>query len=672
MKISRDWMSDFVDLSDLSDDDLARRMTEIGHAVEAVESHHGDTVFEIEFTTNRIDAMSHLGLARELGAALGRDVQAPRADRKPKAQSDEITVRIEAPELCDRYTAQVLHGIRVGASSEKVRRRLEAVGLRPINNVVDATNYVMLSLGHPLHAFDLRDVEERTIVVRDAAPREKLRTLDEVERTLEPGTAVIADGNRGVAIGGIMGGANSEIRDDTTEVLLECAHFEPSAIRRSARRLAMKTDASYRFERNVNPNDTVLAISLCAELIRAEGGGELGDFVDVVARKIEPKSVRLTEARLREISAEQIELGWASKLFERLGFGVRRSEGALEVSVPTWRGDISEEDDLLEEALRFFGYDNIPASLPRVTTGDADHNAIADLEDETRDLLVGAGLAETMSYGFVHADHNALFSSERPLTLTNALTENIASMRLSLGPGLLTAVSWNRSYGTRDGALFEVGRTYHGAESGVEERPKAGLALFGQTGGAWGEARRAWDFFDLKGMVEAVADRLHVALSWRPAELPWARSGTAAEAIAEGKTIAVAGAVRREVLEKFELRGDLYFAELGLAALQAARGGWAMRPISRFPGVPMVLAMMHPPDLRYETIVEQIRALEIPYLETVGLWDRFVPPGGDQIKTALGMWYQAPDRSLTQEEVAELHGRIAQSLGEALPVRILG
>ena len=672
MKISRDWISDFVDLSDLSDEDLARRLTEIGHAVEALEPHRGDTVFEIEFTTNRIDAMSHLGLARELGAAVGRDVHPPRADRKPKTTSDEITVRIEAPELCDRYTAQVLHGVRVGTSSEKVRRRLEAVGLRPINNVVDATNYVMLSVGHPLHAFDLRDVQGRTIVVRDASPREKLRTLDEVERTLQPGTPVIADATRGVAIGGIMGGANSEIRDDTTEVLLECAHFEPSAIRRSARGLAMKTDASYRFERNINPNDTLLAISLCADLIRAEGGGELGDLVDVVARKIEPKSVRLTEARLTEISAGQIEIDWAAELFERLGFGVRPGKGALEVSVPTWRGDISEEDDLLEEALRFFGYDNIPASLPRVTTGDADHNPIAGLEDETRDLLVGAGLAETMSYGFIHADHNALFSSEQPLMLTNALTENIASMRLSLGPGLLAAVAWNRSYGTRDGALFEIGRTYHRAGGGVEERPKAGLVLFGQTGGEWGEARRSWDFFDLKGMIEAVSDRLHVALAWRPAELPWARGGTGAEATTDGRTVAVAGAVRREVLEKFELKGEIFFAELSLPELQANRGGWEMKPVSRFPGVPMVLAMMHAPDLRYETIIDSIRSLEVPYLETVGLWDRFVPPGGDEIKTALGMWYQAPDRSLTQEEVAELQARIARSLGETLPVRILG
>lgn len=672
MKISRDWLSDFVDVSDLRDDELARRMTEIGHAVEAVEAHQGDSIFEVEFTTNRIDAMSHLGLARELGAALGRELRAPGVHRKPSPESRDVTIRIDAPALCDRYTAQIVRGIRVGPSGENLRRRLEAIGLRPINNVVDATNYAMMSIGHPLHAFDLREVQERTIVVRDAAPGEKLRTLDGVERSLQPGTPVIADGRRGVAIGGVMGGANSEIGDDTTEVLLECAHFEPSAIRRTARRLGMKTDASFRFERNVDPNDTILAISVCADLIVAEAGGELGELVDVVARPIRGATVRLSEARLREISDGRIELRWAAELFGRLGFETRAAERGLVVTVPTWRGDVSEEDDLLEEALRFHGYDNIPASLPRVSTGQAAHNPIADLEDETRDLLVAAGLAETMSYGFIHADHNAAFSPEAPLTVMNALTENIASMRLSLGPGLLSAVAWNRSYGTRDGSLFEVGRTYHRAGNSFQERPKAGVVLFGQTGGDWGEARRSWDFFDLKGIVEAVTGRLHVPLSWTPADLPWARSGAAAEGAADGEVVAVAGAVRREVLETFDLKGEILFAEIRLDLLDAGRRGWEMRPVSRFPGVPMVLAMMHAPDLRYEVIVERIRKLEVPFLETVGLWDRFVPPGGEQIKTALGMWYQAPDRSLTQEEVAEIHGRVARTLGETLPVRILG
>jgi phenylalanyl-tRNA synthetase beta chain len=672
MKISRDWLTDSIDLSGLSDGELGKRMTEIGHAVEATETHGADTVFEVEFTSNRIDAMSHLGLARELGAALGREVRIPPGDSTPPAEPREVSIRIDAPELCSRFTGLVIRGVTVKPSSAKIQRRLEAVGLRPINNIVDATNYVMLALGHPLHAYDLRDLEGNRIIVRAGAPGETLTTLDGVARTLDPATAVIADGKRGVGIGGIMGGENSEIADDTRDVLLECAHFDPPSIRRAARRMGLKTDASYRFERSIDPNDTIRTITACAELILEEAGGERGELVDVVARPIGERTIVLREARLSEISDGRIGLGWALGLFRSLGFGARTVEGGIELKVPTWRGDIAEEADLAEEALRFYGYDNIPSSLPRVTSGDIFHSPMATLEDEVRSLLVGAGLSEAITYGFVQPEQNALFSKEDPLTVTNALTELISSMRLSLAPGLLATVAYNRSYGTRDGALFEIGRTYHRAGGGATEIPRAGFVLFGQTGLQWGEGRRAWDFFDLKGIVEAIAEHLHVELAFEPVERPWLRAGSAAAASADGREVAVAGAIAREVLERFDLKGDVLLAEVDLAGLSAARGEWTMEAVSRFPGIPMVLALMHAPDLRYETLVEQIRGLELPYLRTVGLWDRFVPPGGDEVKTALGMWYQATDRSLTQEEVAEMHATIARRIEGMLPVRIVG
>ncbi len=672
MKISRDWLTDYIDLGGLADAELARRLTEIGHAVEGIEAHGSDTVFEIEFTSNRIDAMSHLGLARELGAALGREVRVPPGDAKPVERPREVSIRIDAPELCSRYTGQVIHGVTVKPSGAKVQRRLEAVGLRPINNVVDATNYVMLALGHPLHAFDLRDVEGSQIIVRAGRPGETLKTLDGETRALDAATAVIADGKRGVGIGGIMGGENSEIAADTREVLLECAHFDPPSIRRAARRMGLKTDASYRFERGIDPNDTIRVISACADLILEEAGGERGELVDVIGRPIAERTVVLREARLREISAGRIDLGWALQLFRSLGFGARTVEGGIEVRVPTWRGDVGEEADLAEEALRFYGYDNIPSSLPRVTSGDVFHSPMAQLEDEVRSLLVGAGLAEAITYGFVHPDQNRLFSSEEPLAVTNALTEMISSMRLSLAPGLLSTAAYNRSYGNRDGAMFEVGRTYHRDGEKVVEIPRAGVVLFGQTGLQWGEARRAWDFFDLKGIVETIADHLHVELTFQPIERPWFRKGSAAAASAGGREVAVAGAPAREVLERFELKGEVLFAEVDLRGLAEARGAWTMEPVSRFPGVPMVLALLHAPDLRYETIVEQIRGLDLPYLREVGLWDRFVPPGGEQVKTALGMWYQAADRSLTQEEITEMHATIARRIEGMLPVKIVG
>ncbi|HEY0788339.1 MAG TPA: phenylalanine--tRNA ligase subunit beta, partial [Thermoanaerobaculia bacterium] len=532
MKISREWLSDYLDLSGLDDAALAVRLTEIGHAVEGIEAHGDDTVFEIEFTSNRIDAMSHLGLARELGAALNRDVRIPAAGGKPVAAGAEVSIRIDAPELCSRFTGLVLHGVTVKPSSPKVQRRLEAVGLRPINNVVDATNYVMLALGHPLHAYDLRDLAGKQIIVRAGTLGEGLRTLDGAVRTLDPATCVIADAKRGVGIGGIMGGENSEIRGDTRDVLLECAHFDPPSIRRAARRMGLKTDASYRFERGIDPNDTIRAISACADLVLAETGGARGELIDVVARSIEPKTLVLREESLRRISAGRIGLGWTLEMFRKIGFGARTIAGGIEVEVPTWRGDVGEEADLCEEALRFYGYDNIPSSLPRLTSGDVFHDPMGRLEEDVRSLLVGVGLTEAITYSFVQGEQNRLFAEEEPLAVTNALSELIASMRLSLAPGLLGAVAYNRSYGVRDGALFEVGRTYHRNGDGVREVPRAGIVLFGQTGLQWGESRRAWDFFDLKGVVESIAQHLHVELAFRPIEKPWFRKGSAAAASA--------------------------------------------------------------------------------------------------------------------------------------------
>src|SRR5438105_37379 len=290
MKFSRDWLNDYVDLSDLSDDDLGARLTHTGHAVESVEKHGDDTVFDLEITTNRVDAMSHLGMARELAAALGREVRhmpdvgqaSARPDRlKPVLQGAQI--RIDVPEMCSRFTGIVVRGVSVKPSPEKIRRRLEAVGLRPINNIVDATNYVMVALGHPLHAYDLDKLAERTIVVRRGKAGETVRTLDGETRKIDPDTVVIADGKRAVGLGGIIGGFDSEITGTTKNVLLECAWFNPSVIRRTARRLGLKTDASYRFERRVDPNDTVPA----AEEVAAMIGGEAEAPIDAVAAKVE-------------------------------------------------------------------------------------------------------------------------------------------------------------------------------------------------------------------------------------------------------------------------------------------------------------------------------------------------------------------------------------------------
>jgi phenylalanyl-tRNA synthetase beta chain len=675
MKLSRDWLTDYVDLSGISDDDLARRFTEIGHAVEAMERHGDDTVFDLEITTNRVDAMSHLGMARELAAAFGRELHgapaSPPAGEPPS--SALITIRIDAPEMCARYTALPIRGVAIRPSSPKVQHRLEAVGLRPINNVVDVTNYVMLTLGHPLHAFDLDKLAQQTIVVRRGTRGETMKSLDGETRKIDEQTVVIADAQRGVALGGIIGGFDSEITAATKNVLLECAWFDPSTIRRTAKRLGLKTDASYRFERRVDPNDTIDAANLAAEMIVELAGGTREAVIDVVAESARPKTIRLRTSKLHEQSGGAVGAGYALDLFRRLGFAAEAVHDGIAVTVPTYRGDLHEEMDLVEEVLRFFGLNNVPAELPRLTTGDVRREESDVVDDLARDVLVACGATEVMNYAFVHPEWNSAFAEERPVAVANALTENISSMRLSLIPGMLETVVFNRSYGTRDGVLFEVGRTYHRDGDKVAERHRIAVVLYGSVGAHWGDAKRAVDFFDVKGIVEQIAAKLHVALTFRSGDQPWLRKGKRAAAWCGDRKIADAGFLAAEVLQKFGVKGDVVAAEIDVDALTASSTKeWRMTQVARFPGVPMILAITHGRDLDYQRVVDAIRSFDIPHLHEVGLRDRFSAEGEiHSVKTTLGMWYQAFDRSLTQDEVAALQQQLAQRLAAALPVKVL-
>jgi phenylalanyl-tRNA synthetase beta chain len=677
MMLSRDWLNDYIDLSDLPDASLERRFIEIGHAVEATEPHGSDLVFDLEITTNRVDAMSHLGMARELSAALGREIRnAPTVTAPAEGSTQPVTIRIEAPQMCRRFSGLVIRNIEVKPSPEQIQRRLEAIGLRPINNIVDVTNYVMLALGHPMHAYDLDRLADATVIVRAGKPGEKMKTLDGEMRTIDAETVIIADAKHPIGLGGVMGGFESEITNATKNILLECAWFEPSVIRRTARRLGLKTDASYRFERGADPNDTVATIELAAQMIlELAGGTRDGSLVDIVAAETKPKTLRLRATRLSEASGGVVAIGYALELFRRLGFGAEPAGDDLDITVPTYRGDIFEEMDLIEEVLRFYGYDKIPASLPRLTTGDTRPYVIGELEDQTREIFVGSGLTEVVNYSFIHPKHNPLFSDEQPLAITNALNENIASMRLSLIPGLLETAAYNRSYGTRDGALFEVGRTYHrggdGAVEGIVERHRVAAVMYGSLGLQWNEQKRDVDFFDIKGIVEQLAAKLHVTLTYETFETPWLRKGKRAVAKHGARVVAHLGFLASEVLQQFDIKGDVAVAELDLQALLGAGAEWKMAQVARFPGVPMILAVTHERDLEYARIIDTIRSLDVPHLHEVGLRDRWIPEGETAVKTTLGMWYQAFDRSLTQDEVSALHTQLATRVAELLPVKLL-
>jgi len=669
VKISREWLSDYIDLTGVHDVDVATHLTLIGHAVEGLESHGTDSVFEIEFTSNRIDAMSHMGVARELSAALGRPMKQPALPpAEPSLKEIPFEVAIVAPELCARFSALAMTGVTVRPSSAAMARRLEAVGLRPINNIVDITNYVMLSTGHPMHAFDLDRLSGNRIEVRKAWPGELFETLDGVKRTLTGEEVVVADGERGVGLGGVMGGRNSEISDTTKNVLLECAWFEPAVIRQVARKHGIRSDAAYRFERNVDPNDTVATLELAASLIAAEASGTRGGMIDTIARETAPTRVVLRSSKLAEVSGGSVDIDEAEKLFGSLGMNTESAGEGIAVMVPTYRGDIREEIDLIEEALRFHGFDHVPSALPRVSTGDVRANPLAELEDELRDVLIECGLTETVQYSFVRADHNALFTAEPQVRIRNPLSENIESMRLTLFAGLMETAAFNRNSGTRDGAIFEIGRTYHQTRAGVEERRVAAFLLFGAPEGA----KSKLSFFDIKGTLEAIASRLRVHLAYRPIEGSWLTKGQAASAYSGEAEVSRVGMLAQGVRDAFDVRGEVGVCEIYLSALASSRADLQMLPVPRFPGIPMALGVVHSSGVRYQDLIDAIARLEVPYLHEVGLRDRFIPDDrSDEIKTTLGMWYQSFDRSLTQDEVVAIHKTLGGQLAGMLEVQIL-
>jgi phenylalanyl-tRNA synthetase beta chain len=388
---------------------------------------------------------------------------------------------------------------------------------------------------------------------------------------------------------------------------------------------------------------------------------------------VKPKAIRLRSDKLHDASAGSVGIGYALDLFRRLGFEAEQVHDGLLVTVPTYRGDIFEEMDLVEEVLRLFGLNNVPAMLPRVTTGDVRREAADVAEDAIRDVLVGCGLSEVINYSFIRPEWNTLVSDEKPIAISNALSEAIAAMRLSLLPGMLDTVVFNRSYGTRDGALFEVGRTYHHEGEKVREHHRVAVVLYGSIGTFWGDAKRPVDFFDIKGIVEQIVAKMHVGITFAASDQRWLRSGKRAIAWHGDRQIASVGFLAAEVLQSFGIKGDVAVADIDVEAMIASSNSeWTMAPVARFPGVPMILALTHGRDLAYQRIVDAIRSFDVPYLHEVGLRDRFVPAETDDvIKTTLGMWYQAFDRSLTQDEIASHHHQLATRLAAMLPVKLL-
>jgi phenylalanyl-tRNA synthetase beta chain len=690
MKVLYNWLKEFVDLTAAAED-LRTRLSLSGMAIEALEQTPAGPLLDAELTSNRADCLGHYGIAREAAALYGLPLKP--VDPRPRESSERAAaatrVQIDSPELCGRYTARALRGVKVGPSPAWLRERLEALGQASINNVVDATNYVMLELGHPLHAFDMDLLDEKRIVVRRARAGQKMRTLDGIERALTAEMCVIADAKRAVAIAGVMGGGDSEIRFASRNILLESAWFDPVSIRRTSKALGLRTEASMRFERGADLEMAETASRRCAELIQQVGGGEvLAGVVDVYPARSEPLLIELTRRELLRVMGADVPGREIEAILEGLGFAPMRADAAHEDADshaatwacrrPSWRGDISREVDLIEEVARIYGLDKFPARLPAAKRPAA-RLEYAEADDRLRDLLVGLGYQEIITIPIVDEPSDAMFraASAVPARIANPLAEDASVMRSTGAVTMARTLEWNLNHGQRNVRLFEFGKTYRweGTQS-VETR----ILTLGATGLARekgvAETERAYGFADLKGDLDQIG---HLAgkFAWAAGGPDWlhpAHAGTLslAAASASAQPIGHAGQIARRVAEKFKLRQDAYLAELELepfaAGYSAARAALRYKPLSRFPAVERDFSLVLADGTTFSSIEGAIRGLGIDEISSIDAVDLFrgknMPEG--KFAVLVRVKFESRQATLTEAQLSEFSSRILAALEEKL------
>ncbi len=690
MKVLYNWLKEFTELTAPAEE-VRARLSMAGIPVDAIDDSPAGPVLDAELFMNRPDCMGHLGIAREVAAIYRLRLKSVNPKLKEAAEKAEAATRveIECPELCGRYTARVLRGVKVAPSPDWLRQRLEALGQNSINNVVDATNYVMLELGHPLHAFDLDTIAEQRIVVRRAGAGEKMKTLDGIERKLTSEMCMIADGARAVAIGGVMGGAETEISFASKNVLLECAWFDPVSIRRTSKALNLRSEASTRFERGADREMAELASRRCAELLQQIAGGEiLAGAVDVYPQRPQTQTIEFTRKELLRVMGADVPDKEIEAILRALGFAPQRGDAtrgsagslmaAWECRRPSWRQDVTREIDLVEEVARHYGFEKFPARLPAAKLPSA-RLPHAEAEDRIRERLVALEYHEIVTIPHVDAEKDALFRAaggkNSAVRIANPIAEDAAVLRGSGAVNMAAALEWNLNHGQKNVRLFEIGRAY-ALRNGAPAETR--ILTLGATGlarekGVY-ETAREYSFADLRGDLEQIG-RLAGGLHWQEGGPEWlhpARAASLQLASNGGAALGWAGQLARRVAERFKLRQEIYLAELALdplyAGYRAARAQMRYQPLSRFPAVERDLSLVLADGTRFAQVAEAIRALGIAELAGVEAVDLFrsgqVPAG--KYSLLVRVTFQSHQATLTEAQLTDFTERIIAALESRL------
>ncbi|HLF04903.1 MAG TPA: phenylalanine--tRNA ligase subunit beta, partial [Dehalococcoidia bacterium] len=627
----------------------------------------GDIVLDLEVTPNRLDCLSVLGVAHEVAALTGQTVREPDLTYQELGApiASRVTISVADPDLCPRYTASVLQGLKVGPSPRWLQQRLERAGLRPVNNVVDVTNYVMLEFNQPLHAFDLDRIKDHTVIVRRARPGETLTTLDGAARQLNPDVLVIADAQDPIGIGGIIGGAASEIGPTTTDVLLESANFNSQNNRRTAQTFRLRTEATQRFEKGLRPELAPLALRRATQLIlQVAGGRACRGVVDLFPGKdLPPLSVPLTTWRLKKVLGMELPLPEVERVLQSLGFVCqRRNMARLDVTVPYWRSDITLEEDLVEEVVRVLGYDTVPTTMLATPIPHSQPVPMIALRDRVKDALATAGMQEVISYPLVtEADLEKVGhwdTANPPLSLANPLNAEQRHLRPTLRASLLNTLAANQGGGEGPFRLFEAGRVFLPQPNQLpEEREVAAGVLAGHRWEpSWLVDGDALGFYDAKGVVEWLLQRLRVPAMFEPAEDPCFHPGRCARVRAGDVELGLVGELHPALCQRFDIRPQpVAFFELYLAPLLQAlpQGERRFQALSRFPAAIRDLALVVPTSMA-EGQVHQVLARH-PLVVRVELFDVYSGPGipaGTQ-SLAFHLHFQSSERTLTSEDASQ-------------------
>lgn len=693
MNISYNWLKDLVEF-DLSPSDLAIKLTGAGLAVEGIKEFYGDHILDIDLTSNRGDCLSHLGIAREISAII------PDAklkiknyeDQKPENGGQDL-VTIEAPELCHRFTARIIRNVKIGPSPDWLVKRLEAVGERSINNVADITNYVMLELGNPMHAFDLNKLAGNRIVVRRARAGEIIQTLDEIERKPDGSMLMICDAEKPAAVGGVMGGLASSITDETTDVLLEVAYFDRDSIRQTSRNLKLSTEASHRFERGVDIENLIRASNRATELMCELAGGEAGEFVDVYPTKfvrpeIESKDLQFAVKRLTGLEVENEEI---SRILNALGIEKKNTELSTQHSAlfiaPTWRHDIAIEEDLVEEVARVYGYDKIAEELPPAF-GAGEYQPNEMRKFQLRQTLATLGFDEAISYSFIDTKADETFElvpdfvsenrDEKFVSLKDSIIEGATRMRPTLLAGLLDAVRTNFNRSQRNLRLFEIGKAFAASEKENElpvERELLALVLTGsETLQNKAMGVREFDFYDAKGALEAAAEALNLSeLEFSPVDVKHLRRGQAARISYRNNPVGTIGRLADEIAQSYKFKQPVFVAEIDLeTVLGAGEREIFYRPLPSLPSVQRDISLLVGRDKSFAEIKKYIEAQDFELLRRVEYVDVYEGKGiGDNERSlTLRFEYRSDERTLLEEEVDAVHQKILDALAEKFGAKL--